>query len=149
MHRKQTFAMIVLVVATAGCALVAGAYATAAVSYGVSQIDENGGWRDYEYPVNVVWKAVLEELNKRGIRKTEKDIRYNKQGIGTLKQGDGELQVFEHPKYKQFTRVYVRIGVFATNKKYKVIKEFLDALSNRADAYEIAQEKAAKQTNRS
>ena len=113
-----------------GCYLAGAAWAIAGLEYGASKIDENGGYRDYETNLETVWPIVLKVLKKRGIEKTMDDVTYDKEKRGTVKEGDGVLKVFEHPKYDGFTRVYVKVGTFQTDKKYNSVKEFLDEISD-------------------
>ena len=114
-----------------GCALVAGTYAVAGVAYGAEQIDNNGAFRDYEATLQETWDACLAELKKRKIE-IPADAKLE-EGGGRIDKGDGHLKVFPHPKYKEYTRVYVRIGTFDTNEKWEKTKSFLDALSKVLD----------------
>ena len=114
-----------------GCGLIAGTYAVAGVAYGVESIDNNGAFRDYEATLQGTWDACLAELKKREIEIPE-DAKLE-EGGGRIDKGDGHLKVFPHPKYKQYTRVYVRIGTFDTSEKWEKTKAFLDDLSKLLD----------------
>ena len=123
--------LLVAAAVLGGCGLIAGTYAVAGVAYGVESIDNNGATRDYEATLQETWDACLAELKKREIE-IPADAKLE-EGGGRIKKGDGHLKVFPHPKYKQYTRVYVRIGTFDTDEKWRKTKDFLDSLSKVLD----------------
>jgi len=109
--------------------LFVGGLGVGGVAHGMQSIEENKAWRDYESSMPKTWKAVEAELKKRKVELKNKP-ELTEEG-GEFKGGKGWVKVYSHPKFKEFTRVEVKIGTFKTDDKFNITRDFLEDVGQR------------------
>lgn len=125
-------ALLVALVLASGCTAVAygAAFATVygGVAYTGEKIHDNGALRDYPATLEQTLKVCEQEAQER---KIEYKKEFNKeQGYWELKSSKGRLLVLPHPKWpKDYTRVDVKIGTFASDEKFRRTRAFLADLA--------------------
>lgn len=104
--------------------LFVGGLGVGGVAHGMQSIEENKAWRDFEASIPKAWKAVEIELQKRKVKIKNKPELTEKGG--EFKGEKGYVKIYSHPKFKEYTRVEVKVGTFQTEEKFNITREFLE-----------------------
>lgn len=127
---------LIALVAVAGlipaCAgwYAAGMVMTGAAA-GATKAYENGSLRDFEATPEQTFKAVHNELRENWPNVVVSNKPELKDGSADFKIKKGHIKIDPHVRYKQFTRINVKIGTFDSKEKSDALKKFLDSVGKR------------------
>ena len=124
-------ALIAIAVLVPACGWFAVAGVIVGVDYGVNKKNDNGSWRDFEATPEQAFKAVQDELKANWPDVVVKNKPVLKDGTAEFKGRKGHINIAPHVRYKEYTRIEVKVGTFDSKERSDNYKQFLDSIGKR------------------
>ena len=129
---RSLIALVALVGMIPACGgwYAAGMVMTGAAA-GATKAYENGSMRDFEATPEQTYKAVQDELKENWPQVVVSNKPELKDGTADFEIKNGHIKIDPHVRYKQYTRINVKIGTFDSKEKSEALKKFLDSVGKR------------------